>query len=43
MMYFVVEYFILQMLHAGSIDVLSHPDIFSQNWGILYNVVINRM
>ena len=43
MMDFVAEYFTLQILHAVSIDVLSHPDIFLHNWGILYNVVINRM
>ena len=31
------------MWHTGSIDVLSHPDIVSQNWEVLQDVIINCM
>ena len=39
----VVNGFSLQMWHTGSIDVLSHHDVFSHNQEILQDFVINRM
>ena len=34
MMYLVADCFALQRWHIGSIYVISHPDIFLQNWDI---------
>ena len=41
MLNLVMDCFNVQMCHTGSIDVLSHPDIFSQNWEVLQDVIIN--
>ena len=43
MLELVVEIFALKMWHTESIDVLRYPDIFSQDWDILQDVVVRRM
>ena len=43
MLYLVSDCFALKIWHTGSIDVLSHPNIFSQNWEVLKDVIINYM
>ena len=39
----VTECFALKILHTGSIDFLSYPDIFQKNQEVLQDVIINCM
>ena len=41
MLNLVPDRFALKMWHTGSIDVLSHPGTFSQNWEVLQDFMIN--
>ena len=43
MMEFVAHCFALQMSHNVSIDVFSHFDIFSKDWEVLNDFVVNCM